>query len=226
MNFKNITNKNKSVIFRQLVIMVILCVFLISALVKIYTLKIDLSNTQDELLSTAEQLDITNNHLNIKTEEYITLAAELDASNEVIESLKGEKYNPEYTVTNAEIEMLAKTVWGEARGCSKIQQSAVVWCILNRVDADWGTIAQVIKSPGQFHGYHKSFPVEEEIKTLVEDVINRWVLEKTGCGNVGRTLPSEYLYFSANRYGTGNVFRNNLGGSYQTWNWDCWNPYS
>ena len=226
MNFKNITKLNVSVILTISVSIFVISACLVIALIKINALKTDLNNTQDTLSSTVEQLDITNNELSIKTEECVTLTAELEASNEVIESLKGEKYNPEYTVTNAEIEMLAKTIWGESRGCSKLQQSAVAWCILNRVDAGWGTIAQVIKSPGQFHGYHKSFPVEEEIKTLVEDVLHRWMLEKTGCGNVGRTLPSEYLYFSANRYGTGNVFRNNLGGNYQTWNWDCWNPYS
>ena len=30
---------------------------------------------------------------------------------------------------------LARTVWGEARGCSTTEQAAVAWCVLNRVDS-------------------------------------------------------------------------------------------
>jgi len=30
--------------------------------------------------------------------------------------------------------VLAKTAYGEARGCSTTQQAAVMWCVLNRVD--------------------------------------------------------------------------------------------
>ena len=41
---------------------------------------------------------------------------------------------PMKVFTEEELEMVAKTVWGVARGCSDIQREAVVWCILNRVD--------------------------------------------------------------------------------------------
>ena len=41
------------------------------------------------------------------------------------------------TYTEKEIEMLAKTVYGEALVTnSQTEMSAVVWCILNRVDAE------------------------------------------------------------------------------------------
>ena len=42
--------------------------------------------------------------------------------------------------TEAELELIAQTVWAEARGVeSRAEQAAVVWCILNRVDAGtWG----------------------------------------------------------------------------------------
>ncbi len=37
--------------------------------------------------------------------------------------------------------MIAKTIWGEARGTSMTEKAAVAWCILNRVDSgeywDW-----------------------------------------------------------------------------------------
>ena len=40
----------------------------------------------------------------------------------------------ENNFTNEEIDHIAKTVWGEARGLSETHQSAVVWTILNRID--------------------------------------------------------------------------------------------
>ena len=40
----------------------------------------------------------------------------------------------ENNFTNEEIDYIAKTVWGEARGLSKTHQAGVVWTILNRCD--------------------------------------------------------------------------------------------
>ena len=223
MKIKNITKQSSTVIFICAIIFILYTLIISS--IKINTLKVELNNKQDMLLSITEELENTNNELSIKIEESASLTTNLEISNEVIETLKSEMHTFEYNITEAEIDMIAKTVWGEARGCGILQQSAVIWCILNRVDAGWGTIAQVITSPGQFYGYHKSFPVEDEIRTLVKDVVYRWKMEKAGCGNVGRTLPSDYTYFSANRYGTGNVFRNKFDGDYNVWDWNCWNPY-
>lgn len=166
---------------------------------------------QDNLSATKEQLDITT--------------ADLRVANEVIDAMKDEEYIVGFTVTNTEIDMIAKTVYGEARGCSTLEQSAVVWCILNRVDAGWGSIAEVVTAPNQFHGYSRSFPVTDDIRMLVEDVVARWKLEKLGCGNVGRTLPNYFLYFVADGTGIGNIFRTSWNGG-ERWNWDCWNPYS
>ena len=98
--------------------------------------------------------------------------------------------------TDGDAEMLAKTVWGEARGLSDYERSLVVWCILNRYeDGSFGkTIQEVITKPYQFQGYKESFPVDEDILTLCRDVLNRWANDEEG-----RTLPKEYLYF----YGDG-----------------------
>ena len=224
MKIKRITKFKASVIL-LVAITLVLSIFLIDALSKIESLSINLVNSENKLMLVTDELDKTNSSLNAKNDECSILIAELETSKEVIESLKSEEHVFEYSVTDIEIDMIAKTVWGEARGCDMLGQSAVVWCILNRVDEGRGTIAQVITSPGQFHGYHKSFPVEDNIRMLVQDVIYRWKLEKAGCGNVGRTLPSDYTYFSANRYGTGNVFRNKFDGDYSVWDWNCWNPY-
>lgn len=182
------------------------------------------TNTLEDLNSLRTQLTETQDDLQLELEKSVELNESLEVTNAIIEALKDEEYIVGTTVTNKEIEMLAKTVYGEARGCSTIEQSAVVWCILNRVDAGRGSIAEVITAPGQFSGYNKSFPVTSEIKALVQDVIARWKLEKVSCGSVGRTLPKEYLYFNG-RNGK-NYFRDAYKGNYNTWDWKCWNPYS
>ena len=61
-----------------------------------------------------------------------------------------------YIPDEAEVEMLARLIWGEARGIpSDMHKAAVVWCALNRVDAEgWpDTVAEVVTQPHQFAGY-------------------------------------------------------------------------
>lgn len=127
------------------------------------------------------------------------------------------------TLNLSDIELLAKTVYGEARGCSKIEQSAVIWCILNRVDASGDTIEDIVTAPYQFTGYNSENPVTDEFVALVEDVLARWVMEKHCVGEVGRTLPLEYKWFTGN--GKENIFRDKYDGDYTIWDWDCYNPY-
>lgn len=124
-----------------------------------------------------------------------------------------------------QIEALAKVVWGEARGCSDTQKAAVVWCILNRVDNDRfpNDIVSVITSPAQFEGYNANNPVEDDIVELVIDVLDRYELEKTAVGDVGRVLPNDYFFFRSS--GTGvNVFRQEYK-SENLWNWEWGTPY-
>ena len=40
-----------------------------------------------------------------------------------------EKHAVEIIVNQSDVNLIAKTVYGEARGCSIVEQSAVVWCI-------------------------------------------------------------------------------------------------
>ena len=123
--------------------------------------------------------------------------------------------------TAAEI-ALAKMVWGEARGCSTTERAAVVWCVLNRVDAGYGTITSVVTEPGHFVGYDKDHPVDPEILALVQDVLDRWWLETTNSGEVGRVLPADYLWFHGD--GTNNHFRNAYRGG-DVWDWSLPSPY-
>ena len=134
-----------------------------------------------------------------------------------------EEYDSGIVINTSEVEMLAKMVYGEARGCSRLHQSAVVWCVLNRVDDGYGSISEVILAPNQFVGYNSNLPVTDDIKALVEDVLIRWQMEKKCCGDIGRTLPPEYRWF----YGDGkvNYFRDAYKGNYNTWDWSLENPY-
>lgn len=142
----------------------------------------------------------------------------------IVENYIVQEHIVEVTIETTDVELIAKTVWGEARGLSTLEQSAVIWCILNRVDAGYGTIVEVITAPNQFTGYSSSNPVTDEFISLAEDVLTRWQMEKLCIGDVGRTLPSDYLWFSGDIQH--NYFRNAYSGNYSTWNWDCWNPYS
>lgn len=127
-------------------------------------------------------------------------------------------------ITSKDVEMLAKLVWGEARGVkSKTEQAAVIWCVLNRLDAGYAkTIEGVITARGQFTGYSKYNPVTDELYNLSRDVLYRYYMEKEGSVNVGRVLPKDYLWFTG--YRGHNRFRNAYrNGRY--WDWSLPGPY-
>lgn len=127
--------------------------------------------------------------------------------------------------SQAEVEAIAKTVYGEAMVTgSDEEMSAVVWCILNRVDSPIypDSIIGVITQYKQFHGYHEDNPVDAGIETLVLDVLGRWEAEKQGQENVGRTLPTEYLFFWGD--GWHNHFTTKFQGG-DEWDWSLPNPY-
>jgi hypothetical protein len=172
-----------------------------------------------------EYYSALTNELTTAREMLIAAQDELSRATVVIESFDGTAYKVNMTVSDKELDMIAKTVWGEARGCSILEQSAVVWCILNRVDSGRGTIAQVITAYEQFHGYSSNNPVTEKQLAIAKDVVARWLLEKYTYGDVGRTLPKEYLYFKSDSTGLGNIFRTEWTGDYEVWDWNCWNPY-
>lgn len=56
--------------------------------------------------------------------------------------------------TEEEVIVLAKMLWGEARGIpSDTEKAACIWCVLNRVDNGMGSIVEVVTAPYQFVGY-------------------------------------------------------------------------
>ena len=125
--------------------------------------------------------------------------------------------------TDAEAEMLARTVWAESRGLDRQQQAAVVWCVLNRVDNPNfpNTVSAALTQPYQF-AYSSRNPLDPDILALTYDVLERWSIEPMCVGSVGRVLPEEYLFFSGN--GKVNTFRTNWRGG-TVWDWTLENPY-
>lgn len=125
----------------------------------------------------------------------------------------------------ADVEMLARLIYTEARGVSSTtEQAAVVWTVLNRVDSSFrreNTIAEVVTAPCQFD-YRPWVPVTEEFKELARDVLERWEAEKQGAEDVGRVLPLEYQYFEGD--GKHNYFTAEWQ-SVEFWDWSLSSPY-
>lgn len=153
-----------------------------------------------------EKCEITEQVQYIETIRYATEKEQIEHDREVVETI-------------------AKLVYGEARGCSKTEQAAVIWCALNRVDSpDFpDNIIDVITQKNQFSGYKENNPVYEEYVELAEDVLTRWKFEKTAVGDVGRVIPKEYMWFKGD--GVKNTFRDAYKEFYNTWDWSLESPY-
>ncbi len=107
----------------------------------------------------------------------------------------------------AEAALLA---WGEYSGTDYAQRTAPIWCACNRAEA-WGLPLDEVMHSDAFHGLLTEREVPEEWYDLARETLARWELEKMGYIDVGRTLPSEYLYFSGN--GKYNTYRTEyIGG--------------
>ena len=158
---------------------------------------------------------------NPKSEENTTDQMPDEDINNDVEVVEHVIENP---FTNEEIDYIAKTVWGEARGLSKTHQAGVVWTILNRCDdGRFGKgIISVVTAPKQFVGYKSSNPVDPEIRDLVVDVLDRYSQEKAGIENVGIVLPKGYLYFRGN--GKVNLFSEKCNSN-NIWDWSLDSPY-
>lgn len=153
---------------------------------------------------------------------------EVEEPSPVVEAVEVVTPEPEPEVTpqpwtDEEVVLLAKMLWGEARGVSSdTEKAACVWCALNRVDQGYGDITIVVTAPRQFVGYTESNPVDDDLKALCEDVLSRWYAEREGQVEVGRVLPADYLWFSGD--GKRNHFRNAYHGG-DRWDWSLPSPY-
>lgn len=128
---------------------------------------------------------------------------------------------PDITPDPAAVDLIGRTIWGEAGGVADpAERAAVAWCILNRVDAWELSIRSVVTEPNQFLGYRPEGVCPAEHLELAADVLTRWAWEQAGVPAeiVGRVLPEEYLYFWGD--GRTNHFRTCRSGAY----WDFSNP--
>lgn len=152
---------------------------------------------------------------------------------DVVPSL-GDDIDPEPTpfvlrTSSEDIELIARTIWGEAPNVtSTMEQAGVAWCILNRVDSSRfpDTIEGVVTQPQQFHGYRSAArygDCPEYYIDLAADVVERWEREAAGETDVGRVLPAEYLYFEGDMTAH-NYFRTEWLGGLRWW-WTAENPY-
>lgn len=120
------------------------------------------------------------------------------------------KYNPQPETapiyTDADITALAQMLYGEARGCTLLNQQQCVWCVLNRVDDARfpDSIIGVVSQPGQFYGYSADFPVLDSLYAVALDVVQRWAAEKQGV-DVARELDKNAVFFTGD--GIQNWFR-------------------
>lgn len=220
------------------IIIALLAIFFTKANNEIELIRYELNKTSDELESNQYEIDVLNTSLEDTTDKLNETKNELKEKEEEIKQLEDDMldiqenmYNSDnaigIVVNSRDVKMIAQTVYGEANGLSTMEKSAVIWSILNRVDSGyWGdTIYDVITYPGQFHGYEncKYVDVDQEYIDLAIDVLTRWQMEKMCIGDVGRTLPKEYLFFAA--YEGHNLFRDVYESNCKFWDWNCENPY-
>lgn len=127
--------------------------------------------------------------------------------------------------TEEDLEKMAQIVWAEARGVRTTkEQAAVVWTILNRLDAgEYGeSLEAVMTAPHQF-AWRESSPAPAEFVELARDVCTWWAAEKAGAEDVGRVLPSSYLFFEGD--GVANHFRETYEKDGTEWGWTLPDPY-
>ena len=168
--------KVSNIILMALMIIVAICAITFSAIIDAY-----MHQTNETTIDEEAHVEpvITIIYLN-STENYTS-------ENNTI------RYTPE------DIELLAKMVWGEARGLNAEEQALCVWTVLNRLDyGGFGdSIRVVVTAKGQFNGYRAETPVEQEIIGVVAECLYEW--------NNGATAPvlPPYAYSSDCMYFTG-----------------------
>lgn len=224
--------------FRRLVDRYIDTVIYLLILAWIVALTASVVHLGHDLEALEQQIDILNETLDNAELMVFDSSIVLDDTVEETEETDKPEYYVEATwpelYTDEDAVVLAKMLYGEARGVSelntngkcisaKCQQAAVIWTVLNRYDAGYSdSITSIVTAPAQFVGYRESNPVDEELLDLVKDVLDRWNDEKHGETDVGRVLPADYLWFRGD--GKYNHFRNSYNGGIH-WNWEMEDIY-
>ena len=214
------------------VVVVMLCIVILKTTINAENLFSNAISNAEEIVQKEEIIvydglivkkDILNYYLN---DIYIPLASRQLIGIDEIEGA------PEYEklYSESDIEIAAKIILKEAESVKDncgvsgdCHRAAVIWCILNRVDAGYGDFEEVATAPNQF-AYYSNTRIVKEFYELAEDVLDRWSQEKAGIKDVGRVLPQDYLWFRGN--GKVNIFRNKYKGDYEIWDWSLPDPYA
>lgn len=212
-------------------IMVLLCAFALNTIVNAENLFSNAISNAEEIVQKEEiimydGLIVKKDAFNYYLDDiYIPLASRQLIGIDEIEGA------PEYEklYSESDIEIAAKIILKEAESVKDncgvsgdCHRAAVIWCILNRVDAGYGDFEEVATAPNQF-AYYQNTRIVKEFYELAEDVLDRWSQEKAGIKDVGRVLPQDYLWFRGN--GKVNIFRNKYKGDYKIWDWSLPDPY-
>lgn len=212
-------------------IMVLLCAFSLDTIINAENLFSNAISNAEEIVQKEEiimydGLIVKKDAFNYYLDDiYIPLASRQLIGIDEIEGA------PEYEklYSESDIEIAAKIILKEAESVKDncgvsgdCHRAAVIWCILNRVDAGYGDFEEVATAPNQF-AYYQNTRIVKEFYELAEDVLDRWSQEKAGIKDVGRVLPQDYLWFRGN--GKVNIFRNKYKGDYKIWDWSLPDPY-
>lgn len=111
----------------------------------------------------------------------------------------------------ADVALISRTIWGEARGCEPKEQEAVAWCILNRVDDERfpGTVEGVVTAKNQFSGFSWNFPADV-FEDVARDVLIRWHNGEHG-------IPTDLVFFRSDGNGHNIFYSECFGGHEYTW---------
>lgn len=136
---------------------------------------------------------------------------------------------PTKLYTENDVIMMAKLMYGEARGIKSQQEIAAIgWVVVNRVDDSRfpNTVEKVITQPSQFH-YISSNPTKSDygydLTYIARHVLDSWCAEKEGLNIGGRVLPKDYLYFHG---ANGRNYFKKTVNSKDYWNFSLPNPYA
>lgn len=124
--------------------------------------------------------------------------------------------------TDEDIDMIARVMLSECGGISsETEKACVAWVILNRVDAGYGNISDVVTSPNQFV-YNKNANVRKDLWEIARSVLSIWNKEKNGLPTWGRVLPQDFLWFHGAK--GHNWFRSGFD-SKEYWDYSLPTPY-
>lgn len=180
----------------------------------------------DSIKQVAHQIANQARSIGLKESHDIILSAK-QLWHEADEAIKNKEYEVPITIYYEQnwIDYLAKTAYAEARGIKSTTEIAcVMWSIMNRYDIGQGSVENIVKKQYAYYSSARTMTDHGcDLKTLAKDVLDRWNQEKNGQEDVGRVLPTDYIYFGGD--GKRNYFRNTykLTGNY--WDFSLPSPY-